>query len=79
MVEEGGEIDIQTDQIIIVLNQLIESKKYRTEEITDEMLAKFENVQIVIRTLGFALTLAGYSYCLLNYTDHCFPQFESCD
>lgn len=66
MVEEGGEIDIQTDQIILVLNQLIDSKKDRTEEITAEMLGKFENVQLVIRTLGFALTIAGILIAFLT-------------
>lgn len=66
MVEEGGDIDLQTDYIISVLNQLIEKKKDRTEEITAEMLSKFQGVQLLIRNLGVALTIAGVLIAFLT-------------
>lgn len=66
MVEEGGDIDIQTDHIISVLNELIDRKKDRTEKITDEMLSKFQGVQLLIRNLGVALTIAGILIAFLT-------------
>jgi len=66
MVEEAGDIDLQTDHIISVLNQLIALKKERTDLITAEMLSKFQGIQTLIRNLGVALALAGILIAFLT-------------
>lgn len=65
-VEEGGSIDIQTDVLIANLNGLIDRKKGATEDITNEMLSKFEGVQLLIRNLGVALAIAGVLIAFLT-------------
>jgi serine phosphatase RsbU (regulator of sigma subunit) len=66
MVEESGDIDLQTDHIINVLNELIDLKKERTQVITAEMLSKFQGIQTLIRNLGVALALAGILIAFLT-------------
>ena len=66
MVWQNGDIDIQTNYIIEELNKLIDLKKSRTQDITGEMLDKFEGVQTLIQTLGWALALAGILIAFLT-------------
>ncbi len=66
MVEEGGEIDMLTDEILVQLNSIIDHKKSRTADITDEMLSQFDLVQLLIINLGIALTLAGIIIAFLT-------------
>jgi serine phosphatase RsbU (regulator of sigma subunit) len=66
MVEEGGEVDILTDDILGQLNQLIEVKKTTTEEITGKMIDSFQKVRLLIKNLGIALTLAGIIIAFLT-------------
>lgn len=66
MVEEGGEIDMLTDDILKRLDVIITYKKERTAEITREMLSQFDLVQALIRNLGIALTLAGVIIAFLT-------------
>lgn len=66
MVEQSGEIDVQTDYIISELNKLIDRKKSLTEDITGEMLSKFQGVQTLIQSLGWALTIAGILIAFLT-------------
>lgn len=66
LVEEGGDIDVQTDGIIAKLNELIDAKKERTASVTADMLQSFQSVQFLIITLGIALTIAGILIALLT-------------
>ncbi len=66
LVDEGGDIDVLTDNVIAHLNDLIQVKKDITGVITAEMLSKFEGVQLLIRNLGFALAIAGILIAFLT-------------
>lgn len=66
LVEEGGEIDVQTNAVIATLNRLIQNKKERSEAVTAEMLESFDFVQFLIQYLGIALTIAGILIALLT-------------
>lgn len=66
MVEEGGEIDVFTDDILAQLNELIEDKKEASKQITSDMLGSFQLVQALIRNLSIALALAGIIIAFLT-------------
>lgn len=66
MVEEGGEVDILTDEILYQLNELIKIKKATTAEITGKMIDSFQKVRLLIKNLGIALTLAGIIIAFLT-------------
>jgi serine phosphatase RsbU (regulator of sigma subunit) len=66
MVEEGGDIDQLTDQILSMLNVLIDQKKNTTEIITAEMIESFQGVRLLIKNLGIALTIAGIIIAFLT-------------
>ncbi|GAB5540111.1 MAG: hypothetical protein Salg2KO_22140 [Salibacteraceae bacterium] len=66
LVDEGGDVDLQTDHIIKELDQLVQVKKERTRLITAEMLSSFQNVQLLIRNLGIVLAIAGILIAFLT-------------
>ena len=66
MVEQAGDIDVQTDYIIQELNNLIDHKKEKTKEITEEMLGKFQGIQTLIQNFGWALAIAGILIAFLT-------------
>ena len=57
---------MQTDYIIQELNNLIDHKKEKTKEITEEMLGKFQGIQTLIQNLGWALAIAGILIAFLT-------------
>ena len=65
-VEQGGEIDFQTDFVTEGLNVLIAEKKEEMESITGEMNDSFDLVRTMIWTLGISLTLAGILIAFLT-------------
>ena len=66
MVEEGGQIDASTDQVLNDLNHIIAIKKATTETITAEMIDQFQFLRALIRNLGIGLTLAGVIIAFLT-------------
>lgn len=66
LVSEGGEINVNTDEILTQLNDIISIKKETTEEITAEMIDQFQFLRTLIRNLGIGLTLAGIIIAFLT-------------
>lgn len=66
MIENGGEIDASTDNILLSLDKLISEKKEISTEITADMIESFSVVQFLIRSLGFALPVAGILIAFLT-------------
>lgn len=66
MVEDGGDIDVLTDEILVMLNELIETKKEMTKGITAQMIDSFQGVRKLIINLGIALTIAGIIIAFLT-------------
>ncbi|MEQ9186785.1 MAG: SpoIIE family protein phosphatase [Cryomorphaceae bacterium] len=66
MVEDGGDIYLLTDDILTMLNVLIDQKKNTTEIITAEMIDSFQGVRMLIKNLGFGLTIAGIIIAFLT-------------
>ena len=59
MIEESGEVGIQTNRIFNQLTELIKIHKNHSIEYSDKMLNSFDLLQYVVRMLGIALVVGG--------------------
>lgn len=66
MVDQGGEIDVQTGKIVQHLNELIRTQEDGSEQARDEMVEAFDQLQFIVRSLGAGLFVAGVLISVLT-------------
>jgi serine phosphatase RsbU (regulator of sigma subunit) len=59
MIEENGEIDVQTDLVLENLDKLIKVQRKNSEEGANNMINSFDALEFVVKNLGFVLILGG--------------------
>lgn len=58
-VEEGGDIDIQSDVVLSKLNRLIQKQRQNTNSGSQEMIEKFGDLEFLVTNMGIALLIGG--------------------
>lgn len=59
MIGDGGDIYEKTNEVMSQLDALIKNQQFQSEQITEEMLNSFSNLQQLFQILGVALILGG--------------------
>ncbi|RMG80001.1 MAG: HAMP domain-containing protein [Bacteroidetes bacterium] len=59
LVDDGGEIDIQTQTIELLLDELIILQRQKTETGSQLMISSFDRLEKIVVWLGFALFIGG--------------------
>lgn len=59
MLEDGGEIDFQTDKIILHLDNLMQKQRFNSSKGIERMNDSFDALHNIVKYLGFLLVLGG--------------------
>ena len=59
MIEQGGEVDVQTRKILYALDELTNVHKSNSKQVRDEMIESYDTLQFLVRYLGIALFFGG--------------------
>jgi serine phosphatase RsbU (regulator of sigma subunit)/HAMP domain-containing protein len=66
MIEEGGEVDVQTRKILGGLDRLINKHKSNSKQTRAQMIASYDTLQFLVRYLGIALFIGGILIALFT-------------
>jgi len=66
MIEEGGSVNVQTDKVIWLLDELILRQRKNTDKGSRNMNISFDRLEFVVLYLGIALVLGGIVIALFT-------------